>query len=218
MPNANEYLRKIGEIVGDDLSDGVININFLWNNREEGKQVLAKIRQMQGELKFLKKEVAFEISEIKSHFTTQRNAVGKGFMSGVAGALFGKRSVGKMNASEKDSLRRSQQKAVVPLEEVKNIIDRVLHKLDGLKFNVEQSEEYKILPNPPARSSPPPPPPHPVQTSKTEVLKYEVKINGETKGPYTREQLQALLSAGAIQEDSRCRYHGTKEWRPYAAL
>jgi hypothetical protein len=97
---------------------------------------------MQKQLRLLKRDVSAVISAVKSEYTTARMRVGKTFASSLAAGFFGRRTVGRVNSAQRDSLRRSQLDAVAPYEHVKGIIDSILYQLDTVKGQIELSPEY----------------------------------------------------------------------------
>ena len=125
-----EFIDRISSIVGDDVSDGEINLHYSWNSHQQAKALLLRIRTVQKELRLLKQEVTATISAARSEFTTARTAVGKSVGAGIAAGFFGRKTVGRINAARRDDLRRGQLQAVAPYENVKSIIDQILAKLD----------------------------------------------------------------------------------------
>jgi hypothetical protein len=73
-----ELIAKIGEIVGDDVSDGRIDFKYSWASYEQAKALLLRIRAVQKELRLLKQQVGAAISSTKSDFSSGRISVGKG--------------------------------------------------------------------------------------------------------------------------------------------
>jgi hypothetical protein len=213
MSTPQEYLHKIGLIVGDDISDGEVNLHLSWNNYSEAKALLTRIRTIQKEMRLLKKDVSATISAIKSEFTTARTNVGKSFGAGLAAGLFGRRTMGRVNSAQRDDLRRNQINAVEPYERVKRIIDNILHQLDTIKGQIELSPEYQIR-TPQASPAKPPqlPPPLPARPTR----RFFAFIAEQVKGPYTVEQLQALHDASTITDDTQCCPEGTEEWQSYS--
>lgn len=55
---AEEALQRFKEIVGDDLSDGEVNLRIRWNDRPSGKLALADIREMRRKLVALAREIS----------------------------------------------------------------------------------------------------------------------------------------------------------------
>lgn len=211
MPSPQDFINRIGQIVGDDISDGEINLRLSWTNYSDGKALLVRMRGMQKELRLLKKEVGAVIAGIKSEHITARTSVGTGLGTGLFGAFFGRKAAGKMNAARRDDLRRSQISAVAPYERVKEIIDQVLHQLDASKGKVEMSPEYQVR-HGPAQTPPPPRLPAPP------APRYFVCISGQVKGPYTLDQLRALRDASAISGDTPCCPEGREEWTDFSSI
>ena len=77
--HTNEYLERISRIFGDDVTDGDINLNLRWTDREQARGAMAQVRSMQTELRQLKKEVIADASSKRSGFTSKRTAIGKSF-------------------------------------------------------------------------------------------------------------------------------------------
>jgi hypothetical protein len=98
---------------------------------------------MQAELRFLKQQIAADMASIRSDFTSKRTAVGKTLPHIAAGVFFGRRNVGRVNAVQRDSLRREQFNALEPYEKVKRLIDAVVHTLNEAKARIETSDEYR---------------------------------------------------------------------------
>lgn len=66
-----ELIARISEIVGDDVSDGEINLHFSWNSPEQARGLLVRIRT-QKQLRLLKQQISAAISSAKSEFTSAR--------------------------------------------------------------------------------------------------------------------------------------------------
>src|SRR2546430_2259076 len=118
MPTPDDFLRKLSEIVQLDVTDPQATLHFHWENREQGKAALQRLRTIQKELRFLKQEVNASEAALKSEYTTARMKVGKTVASGLAAGFFGRRTVGRFNSAQRDNLRRNQIGAVAPYEKL----------------------------------------------------------------------------------------------------
>ncbi len=205
MSSPADYLKRISEVVGDDITDNEITLNLRWSNRQEGDQVLGRVRAMQAGLRQVKKDVAHDMAIARSKFTTERTRVGKTILSGIAAGFLGRKTVGSYNAAKRDDLRRAQMLALEPYERVKQIIDDIIHKLEGVKARVEASEDYSVRPaRPSARTG---------RSTVTETSTYLVRLpSGEAKGPLTAEQVRGLLIAGVISQQSEVQVSGISAW------
>lgn len=141
MPTPQEYFQEIERIVGDDLSDGEVNLRLTWNNYAEGKAHIDRIRDMQRRLRVLKKGAGAEVSGMKSDFMIQKASVGASLGAGLAGFYLGRRTVGKFNAATRDDLRRKQVQSVAPYENVKRSIDQITYRMDGKSFQFLASNQ-----------------------------------------------------------------------------
>jgi hypothetical protein len=137
-----EYLQKIAAIVGDDPSDGALNLNLTWSNRAEAMATVSKLRQMRSELQVLRQQLGRDMASVRSEYISRRTAVGKSVSDVVAGALLGRRKIGSANALRRDVLRREQMIALEPYEKAKRTIDSVIRALDEAKATIEASAEY----------------------------------------------------------------------------
>ena len=215
-----DFLQKISAIVGQDISSGQITMRVSWNDPAEARSLLLRLRTMQKQLRLLKRDASAMISSVKSEYATARMRVGKTFASGLAAGFFGRRTVGHFNSAQRDSLRRSQVSAVAPFERVKGIIDSLLYQLDTVKGQIELSPEYlssasrakpvikaEVVASTPF-SKPPPLP----------LSRFYIYIGDQVKGPYSREQLQALRDASAIADDTLCCAEGSEVWITYTEV
>lgn len=215
MSTPQEFLQRIGLIVGDNVSDGEVNLHLSWSNYSEARALLTRIRTVQREMRLLKKDVSATISAVRSEYSTARIKVGKSVGSGIASALFGARSVGRYNSARRDDLRRSQLRAIEPYDNVKRIVDQILHQLDVAKGRIELSPEFQIrAPRTTLDERPQPPPALPRHNTR----RFFAFIAEQVKGPYTIEQLQALHDASTISHDTQCCQEGTENWRLYSQI
>ncbi len=216
IPSALEYMARIKRVMGIPAGQDSTTLHLTWNNREEGKALIQRIREMQKELRLIKQEVTATISAVKSEFASARTQVGKGFGAGLAAGFFGRKAMGSVNASEKDRLRRKQADFVRPYEAAKHEIDQFLATLDRFKGKIELSPEYRVAESkaqakvlaPWALSALPP----------RAAPKYFVFLNEDVKGPYTKSQLATLLDAGTITPETQVCPEGTEEWRFLSSL
>ena len=212
MTTPQEYLDRVGLIVGGDISDREVNLQFSWNDYSEAKALLIRLRSIQKELRLLKMEVSATVSSVKSEFTTARTSVGKSFGATLAAGFFGRRTMGLVNAAQREDLRRNKIDSLEPYEGVKRIIEQILHQLETIKVQIELSPEYQVRTPKRATATPPQlpsPPPDPIGR------RFFVFIAEEVKGPYTVEQLQALHDASAITDGTLCCPEGTEDWQSY---
>ena len=204
MPSPDDFLKRFCEIVEYDVTDPQASLHLHWDNREEGRAILQRLRMMQKELRFLKKEVSATEAEVKSEYATAKMRVGKTVTSALAAGFFGRRTVGRFNSAQRDSLRRSQVSVVAPYDRVKQMIDQIIAKLDHAKSQVELSPEYQM-----SAST------HEVSNSPE---RFYVYLGEEVKGPYSHQQLIALFEMQTITQDTMCCREGSEEWQAYNSI
>ena len=56
MTTPQEYLQRIGLIVGDDISDGEVNLHLAWNNYTEAKALADQLGFLAGRCQWVKDE------------------------------------------------------------------------------------------------------------------------------------------------------------------
>lgn len=112
-------------------------IQVQWSTAAEARAHKRAITQAQKELRLVKKELGLHRRAINGSFTAQKVEVGKGLGSGIMKGLFGGKSVGKMNAVRRESLRADQTRAVAPYDAVNLLIDRLITQLDGAKAQID---------------------------------------------------------------------------------
>ena len=135
MTSAKDYEKRVNDILGTNMRNGKLHLH--WESVEEAKLRKAEVAQMQKEIRLVKKQLSAHMREINSAYTSERTKVGKGFGAAFLGGLFGKKSVGKVNASQRDSLRLQQLEARRPYESMGRMIDSVLLQLDQAKLQID---------------------------------------------------------------------------------
>lgn len=144
MLSAKDYEHQIEQILGSQFRSGKIDFHIRWQTQEEAKQQLARIRQIQKELRLLKKSINTTVKAVRSSYIAKKAQIGTGIGAGLMAGLVGKRTAGKMNAIERENLRRRQLSATAPYESVIRIIDDVLVKLDSGKIQIETYMATKV--------------------------------------------------------------------------
>jgi len=133
MSSPNEYQRKLAAL---GLAGGG-GLQFQASSVAEAKQLLPTIRQLQAELRAIKKEINLDIKTIRLQYQQQRSGAGSG--AAAIFTLFGKRKVaGSIRADAKRQLSAQQDKEIASYEQVKATIDNLLIQLDRAKIAVQQ--------------------------------------------------------------------------------
>jgi len=134
MKSVDEMQRRLVEIVGGQTNkQGDIAMSFNMETLPEAKNVLARIRHTQKELRLFKKDVNMEIKYIKSSYSAKKSDVQAGFFS----SLSGKRAAGSDRARKREKLRRQRLNDLMPYEATKRAIDGVLIELDRSKLQIQ---------------------------------------------------------------------------------
>jgi hypothetical protein len=128
-----KYQSRIEAILGSFFRSGRVELNLKFDSPTEVKQHLIHIRQMQKELRLVKKDVVLEMRQIRSAYTRQQSNARPGCLS----ALLGKRAAIHATAMKREKLRGERVEALVPYENVNRMLDEILVKLDEAKNQLE---------------------------------------------------------------------------------
>lgn len=112
-------------------------IDLEWKSIAEARLHKSKITQVQKELRLIKREVIQTRKELNAIYAAQQISVGKGFGSGLAAGIFGRKAVGSVNASARSNLRQRQLSAIAPYDNVNRLIDSILLQLDQVKLQLD---------------------------------------------------------------------------------
>lgn len=137
MISSQEYVSRLRSILGGSKNERIKRL-LKWTNIEQAQQHLKEIRLVQKELQLIKKDISLTMKDIRSSFTAMKAEIGKpGFNTAFMGGLFGKRTVGKMNALKKEELRKQENEVLSPYVSIIQIIDEMLVELDRVKLQME---------------------------------------------------------------------------------
>ena len=151
--------------------------------------------------------------KVRSDFQSKGVAIGKGVGTMVAGWLLGKKSVGKVNASRRDDVRRQKEIALTPYADTKNWIDDLIHTLDQAKHQVEMSKEYQEKPVKKRATKK-------VASKKAKKLlvlkepKFFIFLDEKIKGGFTVDELEPLFKTEVINQDTLLCNEGEEDWHP----
>lgn len=216
-----DYVTRIEGVLGSPLINGEARVHFHYDTLAEVRQQMARVRTLQRNLRLVKKDVGFTIKQVRSSYTAQRAEVGTGLGSGLVAGFFGRKAAGRMNAANREDLRRQRLGAIAPYEKVSRFIDELLMQFDTGKTGLQQwmvDRKYQLDDNDnpgAAQSHPLPalPPPIPLP-----VFRHFVYLNDAVAGPYTLDQIKALHETGVVTGDTLCCREGTEDWIAYASL
>ena len=127
-----EVLRNSVDAV---LGDG--RIEMTWSTIPEAKLHLGILRQMQQQLRMVKKQAALEVKQIRAHYQHKKAYVGTSIGTAIFAGVFGRKSAGRVNTLHRDSLRAEQERAIAPYQALSMGIDGALMQIDQLKLQIE---------------------------------------------------------------------------------
>ncbi len=124
------FFARVETIIGSSYKKRQgIELRIACKTVDDAKQQLVTIRQMQKELRLVKKELGYAKRTIRSSYTTAKVKIGKGFRNG----LIRSRSVDRANALRRNQVRIKERQALVPFESVERLIDSLLVQMDHAK-------------------------------------------------------------------------------------
>lgn len=130
MASAEEYAERVNQM----FSGGV---NFEWNNLVEAQQNLLAVKLVRQKLLAIKREINLEISQIRDSAKMEKQQIGNGFLSGLAGGLFGRGNVNQINAARKRGVAIQLEQHLTPYKTIKTQLESCVIQLDHLKNELE---------------------------------------------------------------------------------
>lgn len=189
MKNCEVYISEIQHIVGRNGSNGAMDLRFNWTNDEKARVLVQHLRGRQKRLRALKHDINQTCKEICSQFVAREKSIDNRLIPRLVAALFGRKFLGRMNATRRHQLRRALIRALTPYEKLKTVIDDIIDQLDQAKESVETSGQNSKDPvngggqRTEAR-----------HLSSAEQL-YYVFLNNKVVGLFSVEELGSLLKA-----------------------
>lgn len=207
METSEDFLVKIEDILGARIGqDGTLSLRCQFNNYEEARAELHRVRRSQKELRALKRQINQICKEIRAEYTSKRTMVGKGVGSGLAAGFFGRKAVGSYNALKRDDLRREKDAELAPYEDLKHTVDNIVHNLDEMKHKIEMSDEYANKPQKGRAKKD--------SAIKRKKQKFFAHLSGEVRGPFDELEIGALLKAASIDATTLLCSEGEEDWHP----
>ncbi len=126
VKTSDEYVADLEAIFGASIERGALKLSLQWDSILEGKNILPKARQMQKELRFIKKDINQTMKEICTAFRQRSASVEPGLLSTLAGKKWAKQATAKKRLE----LRRQQVEELAPYEAITHSIDNALFQLE----------------------------------------------------------------------------------------
>ena len=206
MRTPSEFLEQIGTIVGVELVEGRIDIDFRWDNFTEAKLLLDRLSTMLTDLRLVRQELAVIAREIRRVHRDKLDFVDK--LASEDDHLFGseRQTSLEVDANMRRRIRVTQQEALAPYGAVRAAVDAVDLRLRAIQAEVRSSPEYLTRP-----TKPRPAPAH-------HGRRYFVKVAEEVKGPLSAEQVSGLILAGVVSRESMIQVDGIDSWIPIQSV
>ena len=131
--SAKEYRKRIEQL--GLLGKGGVELKV--NTVTDAKQALLQVKQLQVELRNIKRELNLEMKSIRSSYQQKMPDAGSG--ASTVFTLFGKRKVASnIRASAKRAVAADRDHALHDYETVKLTIDDLLVQMERAKLNLQQ--------------------------------------------------------------------------------
>lgn len=137
--SAKEYRKRLEEL--GLLRKGGVELSA--SSVPEAKQALLHIKQLQLELRNIKRELSLEMKVIRQQYQQQMPSAGSGASSVLT--LFGKRkAAGSIRADAKRHVAADRDRALSDYEAVKQTVDGLLVQMESAKLSFQQFiEQHK---------------------------------------------------------------------------
>jgi len=130
MRNPQEYAMQIEAVLGGD------ELRIQVSSIPQAKQAIKSINQLQKRLRQIKKEVNFDMKEIRTYYRNQSSSAGQG--TAALFSVFGKRkAAGQIRAAAKRDIARERDAKLRPYDSLKFRIDDAILKLDNGKIQLQ---------------------------------------------------------------------------------
>lgn len=135
---AKEYAGRVDALINDYIRETGRG-KLQWDSPREAKLLIARIGQVQKELKLLKKEIGITKQQIRAEFAEARTDVAKSGQ--LLGAFFGSKTrsaIARGRQNKRVGLREQQEDALAPYDRLIAYIDGKLIEFDRTKLAIEQ--------------------------------------------------------------------------------
>jgi len=133
MPSADDYAKRVKHIIGAEGDIKRMTRSWKWNTIPEAKQHLAAIRQMQKELRQVKRDLNVEMKAIRTRYKMRMDRAQAGVLASLAGRGAARRS----QANKRRRLCEERDRTLAPYDSVKLAIDDALTQLDRIKLELQ---------------------------------------------------------------------------------
>lgn len=138
MGSPSYFKGRLESILGVAVRRNKAKLGFEWSTSSEAKGLIRRLRRMQAELRFLKRDLGHRMSIVRAEFARRSAAIGTGFGTGLMIGFFGRKTSGKYNALKRDDLRRQRIRELEPYENVARLIDRAIFEIGTVKTQAEE--------------------------------------------------------------------------------
>lgn len=139
IPTMASYVQRLLSIYGVATVEELQEFHWPFETVEEARYQLTRLKSQKTQIEQLKRDIRLTISDIHSHFATQKVEVGKGVGSAILGGLFGRKAVGQGNAVARDQLRRQEHDLTRSYQDLIGAIDQFLPTIDNTKAIIEKA-------------------------------------------------------------------------------
>lgn len=131
MSGASDFEKRVRQLVPKQ------GLRFQISTVSEAKQALAEIRQIQKELRLIKRQMNDIMKAIRAKYASQSGNAGSSGAT-MMRLLGGKGAARKHQADAKRRLKVQRDKELQPYDSVKRLIDDALVNADRSKLQIEQ--------------------------------------------------------------------------------
>lgn len=139
MKTIDQYVVEVKKIVGIPLDQN--HVDFQWEiaSIKDAKLQITKIRQIQKELRLVKREIGNEIKMIRADYKVRASNV----QAGILSTFIGRRAAGQDRARKRLDVKQKEMATIAPYEKIVRQIDNILVQLDNVKIDIERQSIEK---------------------------------------------------------------------------
>jgi hypothetical protein len=131
------FMQRIALACGDDDHTDGIQFTFRYDNVIEARALIKQMSLVKKQLNLIKSEMTAVIKTISAHKTKTVQSVSYDTATGLMGLFFGRRTIGRVNHSRRQSTHKQYNSVIDSYKEVRSVIDKIKLLLDQRKADAE---------------------------------------------------------------------------------
>lgn len=207
MRTPTEFLEQVAQIIGVNGISKDIKLEFRWDTYDEAKDVLNRVTGMLRALRLLRNELALGTKELRQVYSQKLAHIDQlASEEDQSSYFYSRRTMAEVDSDMRRSVRVERNEAVLPYLGVGHTMTAVELQLRSVQNQIRTSAEYLSRPR---------------STKKTASVVgrwYFVRVNDESQGPLSAEQVRGLIKVGVLSLQDQVRVEGIDAWIPVSSV